>query len=41
MKMSKPTVNLRIKEVMEEKQISQKQLCAITGIPVESLCRQL
>ena len=41
MKMSKPTVNLRIKEVMEEKQISQKQLCAITGIPEESLCRQL
>ena len=39
--MSKPTVNLRIKEVMEEKQISQKQLCAITGIPEESLCRQL
>lgn len=38
---SKPTINLRIKEVMEEKQISQKQLCTITGIPEESLCRQL
>lgn len=39
--MSKPTINLRIKDVMEEKQISQKRLCAITGIPEESLCRQL
>lgn len=41
MKISKPTIDLRIKEVMEEKQISQKQLCTITGIPEESLCRQL
>lgn len=38
---SKPTINLRIKEVMEEEQISQKQLCTITGIPEESLSRQL
>lgn len=36
-----PQINLRIKEVMDEKGMTQKQLCALTGIPEESLCRQL
>lgn len=41
MKELKPLINLRINEVMAEKAMTQKQLCALTNIPEESLSRQL